>query len=399
MMLHPSELRASEHPIAQFSVEIGAAMIGAALVVGALGVEQSWLDRHFLPIFFVSHRMYVLGEWLARGVVATLGAALALVIRPRLGRLVADRSATALAADGARILLAVTLALGTSELVLRSTLWRSAWQPPAGEEPLAQPDTRLGWIVQPARTGHAAIAGRTIEYAFDDGGYRVRRADAPVDPARPTILFTGESIMGGYGLRFEESVPAQVEALTGVQSANLSVFGYASDQAYLRLAAEMPRFRRPVAVVSLFMPALFERNLDDDRPHLGPALEWLPARHHWRLSALAHWLVPYRSDSAIERGIAMARAVLRATIARAQARGAASLIVVPQFGPEEPIEAALRHRVLDDAGLPYLPVKLDPSWRLSGDSHPDARAAAAIAAAIAERLKGVTEIAGQDAPR
>ena len=50
--------------------------------------------------------------------------------------------------------------------------------------------------------------------------------------------------------------------MTGIQSANLAVHGFGSDQAYLRLAIELPRFRQPVAVVSLFMTALFGRNLD-----------------------------------------------------------------------------------------------------------------------------------------
>jgi hypothetical protein len=97
----------------------------------------------------------------------------------------------------------------------------------------------------------------------------VRRADEPVDPEQPTILFTGESMMVGEGLNWDETVPAQTAALMGIQSANLAVSAYASDQAYLRLETELPRFRRPVAIVALFTPSLFDRNMDDDRPHLG----------------------------------------------------------------------------------------------------------------------------------
>src|SRR5258705_2446916 len=37
------------------------------------------------------------------------------------------------------------------------------------------------------------------------------------------------------------------------------------------------------------MTALFGRNLDDDRPHLGPGLVWRPAQPHWRL-------VPWKRD-------------------------------------------------------------------------------------------------------
>ena len=42
------------------------------------------------------------------------------------------------------------------------------------------------------------------------------------------------------------------------------------DQIYLRLVRELPQFRRPTAVVAIFMTELFGRNLDEDRPHLGP---------------------------------------------------------------------------------------------------------------------------------
>jgi hypothetical protein len=46
----------------------------------------------------------------------------------------------------------------------------------------------------------------------------------------------------------------------------------------------------------------------------------------------------------------------------------------------------LRRRILDETRLPYVHVKLDPSWHLPGDLHPDSRAAQAIA--VAGRLQG-----------
>jgi hypothetical protein len=63
------------------------------------------------------------------------------------------------------------------------------------------------------------------------------------------------------------------------------------------------------------------------------------------------------------------------------------VIVVPQFTPEEPDERELRNRVLDGANLPVVRVELDGGWRIPGDGHPDARAAHAIATAIATRLQ------------
>ena len=377
----------SEHRAARAIVETLFAILGIGLILGTLAANQPWFDRHFLPLLFISHRLYVLGETLARVAVAAFGAALALIARPAIGRYVARVSMRALAGDMARISLAIVLALGASELVLRITFPGAKSEPTLGEVPLRQLDGLLGWTLVPGRTASATVGGRRIEYAIDRAGYRVRSTDHPVDPERPAILFTGESIMVGFGMNWQESVPAQVEALLGMQSANLAVSGFANDQAYLRLSAELPHFRRPVAVVSLFMPGLFDRNLDDDRPYLGPELQWFAPVHRWRLGALAKFLVPYRSDEAIERGIVATRAVLRATANLAQARGAVALILVPQFGQETVAEQMLRRRILDETGLQYVRVELDPGWHIPGDSHPDARATAAMAMAVANRLK------------
>ncbi len=179
----------------------------------------------------------------------------------------------------------------------------------------------------------------------------------------------------------------------GIQTANLAVHGYGNDQAYLRLETELPHFRRPVAVVSLFMTALFGRNLDQDRPHLGPGLVWLPAEQRSRLSSLAKLLVPYRADTTVERGVRVTQEVLRATRELAQAHGATPLLVVLQFGHEEWPEQVLRRRILDDANIPYVLIGIDSSWRLPWDRHPNARAAHAIAAAIVTELRGRLAVA------
>ena len=115
--------------------------------------------------------------------------------------------------------------------------------------------------------------------------------------------------MFGKGLTWDESIPAQVGAMLETQSANLAVDGYGSDQAFLRLQAELPYFRRPVAVVAMFLTTLFGRNLDDDRPHVGPGLTWLPGVPHGRLRSLVQLVAPYRRDETVERGIAVTREV------------------------------------------------------------------------------------------
>ncbi len=305
---------------------------------------------------------------------------------------IARRLGRASAGGIARVVLAVALALGTSELILRVHPLHPHDADPLELEPRRGPDPRLGWKFLPSRSAVAREAGRAVSYSFDAAGHRVPAPGAAVDLARPTLIFTGESIIAGFGLAWEETIPAQVSALLGIQSANLAASDYSNDQATLRLAAELPRFHKPVAVMTLFMPSLFDRNLLGNRPHLGPGLVrsglvWQPPQQYWRLAALLHWLVPYRGTASIEEGIVQTRDSLGALVRLACARGAQPLIIVPQFGEASPVEETLRRRILDEAGLPYVRVKLDPTWHLPGDAHPDARAARAIAAAVVARLK------------
>jgi len=375
--------RQSDHVVVRVIVELAVGLIGIALLAGALVATRSWLDRHFLPSFFLPRRWYVVLATVVRVVMAALGTWLAIVARPRFGRFAARWPSIVVSTA-----LAAIVALVAGELAIRRVHLRPAeWLQP-DEEPLRQPDLQLGWTFVPSRIGQATIGGRTVEYAFDASGYRVRRVDEPVDVEKPAVVFIGESVMFGEGLTWEESVPAQVGALMRTQSANLAVHGFGSDQMYLRLRRELPRFHRPAAVVALFMTTLFGRNLDDDRPHLGAGLAWQPAVQHWRLASLAKIIVPYRSTTTVERGVAMTRDVLRATVHLARARGAEALIVVPQFGREDRAEATLRRRILDEPGLPYVLVEIDSSWHLPWDPHPDARAAHAIAEAIVGRLRG-----------
>jgi hypothetical protein len=324
----------------------------------------------------------------ARVTASILGALLLVVVRRPLARLLVRNPLLAF-----QTALAVVLSFVTAEMLLRRQSFRAAEEVPAMMEPRRRLDPTLGWIIVPARAGPHERMGRPIEYAFDRHGYRVRRAGDEVDLTRPTIVFTGESIILGERLTWDETIPAQTGRMLDVQTANVAVSGYANDQSYLRLKGELPRFRHPLAAVTLFMPALFDRNLDDDRPHLDAQLRWHPPERRWRLLALARRIVRYRRTETIEEGIAATRAVLRAGVDLARERGAVPLIIVPQFGTESEWERGMRRRILDEPGLPYVFVPLDRTWRVwpGGRGHPDERAAHAIAAAIAGRLRGAPE--------
>jgi hypothetical protein len=372
-------------------VEAALAAAGLALIACAIAADQRWLNRHFLPGFFVTHGKYVAMLLRARVTAAFLGALLVFVVRRPLARLLVRNPLVTF-----QTAIAVVLSFVTAEMILRRQSFRAAEEVPALMEPRRRLDPTLGWVIVPARAGPHERMGRPIEYAFDRHGYRVRKIGEEVHLTRPTIVFTGESIILGERLTWEETIPAQTGRMLNLESANIGVSGYANDQAYLRLKAELPRFRRPVAAVTLFMPSLFDRNLDDDRPHLDGQLRWHPPERRWRLLSLARRIVRYRSTETIEEGIAATRAVLRAGVELAHQRGAVPLIVVPQFGEESPWERELRRRILDEPGLPYVLVPLDRTWRVwpGGRGHPDERAAHAIAAAIAGRLQETFRGAG-----
>lgn len=371
--------------VAAVIIEIVAGCAGAGLILLALLCDRDWLDRHVVPHMFRSPFELTLLWTIQRCLVVGLGLALVLVVRPWLGRAIRRGRGRALAIDGGLVLLAVLVSGLTSELILRNIHWRKVDLWAAGEEPLRQADAHRGWVNVPSRVGVVTFNGRRIEYRMDAMGRRYGRR--PVDPAQPTTLYTGESIMFGLRLNWHETVAGRIEDSTGIQSANLAVNRYSTDQAFMSLAAQLPRFARPAAIVSIFMPSLFERNLDHDHPYLDSALAWHPARPFWKLERLAKEIFPYRDPARIDGAIAMTRAVLSATVEMARARHAVPVILVPYFAPEQPSERAIRRRVLDAASLPYVLVPLDPRWHLAGDRHPDARANQVMAQAVIAELR------------
>src|SRR5579864_5882304 len=235
------EARALRRVVARAVAEVVVACVGGRLRACAIIENQLFLDRHFVPSFFLPRHWYVVMDTSGRLVMAVLGAWLVTVGRSRAGRFALRAPTRSL-----QVVVATILALGASNLMLRRVHLRPyEWLSP-NDEPRRQLDLRLGWTWVPGRTGHKTVGGRTIDYSIDTTGYRVSHVDEPVVFERPTILFTGESVMFGEGLTWEESIPAQVGTMVGIQTANLAVHGYGNDQAYLRLQAELPRFHQPV---------------------------------------------------------------------------------------------------------------------------------------------------------
>jgi hypothetical protein len=363
-------------------------LAGAVLIALALAAGRGWADRHFLPTFTWPRSVQMHIILTLRIGVGLFGLLLLLVVRPRVARAVREGRGGRLLGSSLSILLALAASVGVAEAVLRSRQWHSVQERWDSKEPRRRPDLRYGWSYVPSHEGSSPHGGRLIHYASDRFGYRARSPSDRLDFTRPSIIFGGESIAYGYGLEWAETAPAQLEAMTGVQTANVAVNAFGTDQAYLRLKSELPRFARPTAVVILFTPFLLDRNLDRDRMHLDARLRWNRAESPpLRLAELARRFLRYRGETRIAEGVTMTRNVLRATLDLARSRGAKAIILVPEYVPEDPLERSIRRRVLDEAGLPYLFVPLDPAWQIPGDRHPDPRGARAIAAAIAGALK------------
>ncbi len=368
-----------EHRAAR-TAELVTALTGIGLILFAAMADRAWLDRHLLPHMFLQRNQQLLWWMVERSLAFAAGFALVIPIRRAVGRAFRAGRGGDLLLNLLLAMLAIGMALLASEFALRTANWARVERWAQSEEPLRHADPVLGWANIPSRVGVDHFGGRDIRYAIDAHGRRIADPGHPLDPGRPSILFTGESIMFGFRLNWSETAAGRIEQGTGLQSVNIAVNGYGADQQYMRLRQELPRFAHPVAVVALFAPALLERSLDIHRPYLDAALHWHAARPAWRLERVFKNVLLYHSTARIDDGIARAHASLAATVAAARERGAIPLILVPEYAPEAAVERRLRERVL--AGLPYVRVGLDRRWSIPGDGHPDARANLAMADAL-----------------
>jgi hypothetical protein len=362
-------------------------LAGAALLLLALRMGEGWAHRHFLPAWAYGWDVQLRILQALRLVVAAAGLVVLLLLRPWLARAFrAGRGRQALFTLLTSAL-AVVAALAVTEGVLRTKTWRSV-QERWDQEPVRTREPLYGWGFLPDHEGSVRLDGRTIHYATGPYGYRAPAAGVGPDLSKPTIVFAGESLVFGYGLDWPDTIPAQVQAISGIQAANIAVNAHAIDQTYLRVRAELPRFRRPVALVVPFMARTMDRNLDSDRPHLDAALRWHPAEPpSFRLVEMARRVTRYRSTDSIEQGIEMTRRALTRIFALARARGARPLLLVPQFLPESEREREVRRDVLDAAHIPYLLVPVPASERSPSHGHPDPRGARRIAEAVAAALR------------
>ncbi|HEY8141073.1 MAG TPA: hypothetical protein VIG06_00325, partial [Kofleriaceae bacterium] len=296
-------------PPRAIAAQAAVVLVAAFLVVWAWRADLTWFERHVYPGYCAVSHGQTVWPTAARIAALVVAALLLLLIRPRLARWAARARAFDLAAVG----VAVAAALLVSDLFLRRRPAVERTPLERDDMPRAVTDGRVGWRFRPSQTVTVTAGGGPVEYAVDAAGNRARSAGEPIDPDRPTIVIAGESIAFGESLAWDDTFAAHLAADLDVQIVNTGVPAYGSEQAYRRAEEALAGLRRPVALVTVFIPQVIRRNGREEG--LGLARLWRDE--------------PYHGDGALD----LTRERVAATARLARQRGAAPLFVVTNFGP------------------------------------------------------------------
>jgi len=334
-------------------------LAAVALFVFAWRSDGAWFDKHvFLPqqFFIPASRGIVAWSRTAATAIATL----LLVLVPFLPRRAAGR----------RLVLAVLLTLPAAEVVIGRRVHRLI-RPElvAAMDALTTSHPRYGRTLTASMERLQPISGREIRFRTD--AERRRISGAGIDATSPSLIFTGESTMAGFGLQWEETFPALLGTRLQLQVVNLASPAYRADQSWLRLKDALPNLEHPVAVVGIFMPGLVGRSFV---PPEAPTL--LQRSGLYRL-----WKHLYWSDAAVDDGMRAIAASLRDMAALAKARGAPCIFLVTGRTPQW-----MLHELFEVPALDAVVVEV-PQEELLADGHPGPRGSIRIANALEARLR------------
>jgi hypothetical protein len=184
----------------------------------------------------------------------------------------------------------------------------------------------------------------------------------------------------------------------GLQVVNVACGGYGSDQAYLRLEDALRPLKRPVAVLTTFVPVMLSRNVQDYRPRLmlrDGALQLVPPADGFladlRLRDLFVNELPYMSEARLRDSMELTAAVLRETARTARAHGAEHLFAVFSIGPprelDEHPEAFIVRKLFVDQRLAFALVDIDRSELIIHEGHPRPEAHRRIARVLEAALQ------------
>jgi hypothetical protein len=372
--------------------------MGVLLVAAAIAADESWFEEHWLSSYCTRSPATPALEATVRWLAAGLGVALVTLVRSRFALWVLRIGPGELLRRGAAIVLAVSLALLVSDVVLR--LLHKDRNPT--DDPMLPPmavDAGGNFVLVASRTKDVNFGKRVVRYAIDADGNRAASANHVTDPNAPTILFTGESVGMGWGVAYEESYPALVAAALGVQAVNVSVTGFANDQAYLRARDALAKLAHPLAVVTVALADQLERNVRVTREHLvlSPSgrLELEPASTSlWATSPL--WrLVGYHSSEAIP----LTNAILQATAELSRSRGAIPLFLWTNYGRPCAVTdrgpSTLEERLFSGLSATHVRVDIPPDQTINGaeDGHPNELGHQTLARGVLDALRGASILA------
>lgn len=340
-------------------VQAALVLAAAALLAFAWRCDEPWFDRHvFLPqqFFIAADRRIVLA---ARVVAAALAALLLLLVRyiPKGGA-------------AGRLIVAVLLAAMAAEPLLQ---WKMRRLPRRelidAMDALTSWDPRFGTTLRPSMDGLQPMAGRPIRWITD--AERRRIPGAALDPALPSLVFTGESTVAGAGLQWDETFPALLGARLRLQVVNLASLNHRLDQSAARLKDDLPKLAQPTAVVGLFMPGLVGRGLSARQPQ-----NILQRFGYYRL-----WRHLYWSEAELREGMLSVAASLREIVALAKARGSPCIFAVTGHTP-----LWMRRELFETPGLDHVVVEV-PERDLLAEGHPGPQGSARLADALEQRLR------------
>ncbi|MCP3957968.1 MAG: hypothetical protein GY719_08960 [bacterium] len=308
------------------------------------------------------------------------------------------------------LVVSVLLSALAAELLWRFA--RSRGYGPATNSSYVVHDDALGWRYSPNATSRHLSGDFDVEIHIDRHGNRVPgqdqagqdQADSGLSSGLPRVVFLGDSLTFGWGVRSEDSFPFLIGQQLDVEGINLGVAGYGTDQEYLKLRRDGLPLGPAVVVLTFCQNDLSEvmsgREYGRTKPRYridGPRLVLSEAAD--RTSALERYSSLYRSlryflsrrSSAPLEGerLTQARALVRRLIcsmAEDSRQAGARFLVV--YAGERWLGQALAEDGIEaiDVGEPLQRADDEEPVTFQGDPHWNAHGHRVVAASIGAAL-------------
>jgi hypothetical protein len=362
--------------------------LGGGLILWAAVANRVWFERHVLLDRCTLEPQTVVWEHKLRIIVGIVGLAVLALVRPRVARWAGRYRFAAVAWSSASIALAIILAVIVVDQKRRHD--EPIRMAPALADPRLPPmreDAALWYVHKPSASNEIDFHGLRVRYSINAQGNRASSVDDMPSRSAPTILITGESVGLGYDLPYEKTCAPLIAEALGVQVVNVSVTGYANDQAYRRLIDALAWFEHPIATVTFFIKEQLDRNVSPQRARL--------KLNHGRLELVQPtWLstspILHTFEMLVhtDEAIPLTRAIFERTAEASLARGARPLFIMTNYGPpclpDSEGTIPLARALFDGIKGEYAVVEVKPS---DYDMHPNEIEERKLADAIIAMLK------------